>query len=413
MHGKNQMPELSRSITNFYLKRLLPYYLTIIFIITSLGSIYWFFNRSPYTFGDWLINYQGGFTRRGFGGEVVYQVAKMTSLNPGFFIILLHCFFYGIFFFATYKLLKKQRSLTPFSLLIFSPAVFLFQINDPGGGYRKEIIYFCLLSTTVLMSHTKDVKKFNIFFYLLLTIYPFIILTHEVLAILLPVFLAVYFFRIKASKKNVKYLTALVIPSVASLILTTTSRAPQDRIDSIYTSLAKIEYPIDRINGGAIDWLNKDTKYGIKSVLVRIIDPKRNHLEFFTLAILIASISFFPIRKKIKTFFSNKLPSFLAISSLIGLLPVYLVAFDWGRWLNIQIVTIFLLSLAPKEKSNKDIGEENPHYLLSLVFVTYYCLSWRLPHTLVGDIFNKNYKETFIFKMFTPIKSAVKYYMKR
>ena len=39
-------------------------------------------------YGDWLINYQGGFIRRGFMGEVSFLLAKPLHMDPIYFVAL-------------------------------------------------------------------------------------------------------------------------------------------------------------------------------------------------------------------------------------------------------------------------------------------------------------------------------------
>ena len=43
---------------------------------------YRFFQRfNPYIAADWLINYQGGFTRRGFFGEIALHLSNLLNIN--------------------------------------------------------------------------------------------------------------------------------------------------------------------------------------------------------------------------------------------------------------------------------------------------------------------------------------------
>ena len=61
-----------------------------------------FFQRfNPYIAADWLINYQGGFTRRGFLGEISLQLSNVLNfslINIAFFFNFIFSLFFVIYF---------------------------------------------------------------------------------------------------------------------------------------------------------------------------------------------------------------------------------------------------------------------------------------------------------------------------
>ena len=97
----------------------------------------------------------------------------------------------------------------PYAFLIFSPYIFTFQINDLAGGFRKEIIFFAILSFIVWSATVKEHKIFEKFFYITLLIYPAVILTHEMLIILMPYLLVVYVMTTKLTKEKFFLITFL------------------------------------------------------------------------------------------------------------------------------------------------------------------------------------------------------------
>ena len=131
------------------IRRVLPYFFVLLFLGTLTAALFGYNAHNSWKMGDWLINYQGGMVRRGLLGELIYQLAHITKINPGIYVVLFQMFFYTVFFAFSYVLLKRQHSLLPYAFLIFSPYIFTFQINDLAGGFRKEIIFFAILSFTV------------------------------------------------------------------------------------------------------------------------------------------------------------------------------------------------------------------------------------------------------------------------
>ena len=59
------------------------------------------------TISEWIINYQGGFTRRGLIGEVCFQLARIFDLELRYMIFLLQSILYFFFFCSIINIYKK------------------------------------------------------------------------------------------------------------------------------------------------------------------------------------------------------------------------------------------------------------------------------------------------------------------
>ena len=59
-------------------------------------AIFWLYQKhnvgNDSTISEWLINYQGGFTRRGLVGEICFKIASFFDLNLRFVIFLFQSF---------------------------------------------------------------------------------------------------------------------------------------------------------------------------------------------------------------------------------------------------------------------------------------------------------------------------------
>jgi hypothetical protein len=69
---------------------------------------------------EWLINYQGGFVRRGLPGEMLYQISHHFGITPYYIIVFVCLLLYvslTIFFCVSYK--KKGYSSRLFPYLFF------------------------------------------------------------------------------------------------------------------------------------------------------------------------------------------------------------------------------------------------------------------------------------------------------
>src|SRR5882757_6868458 len=99
IHHKQQ----GSSITRFC-GRIFPVYLAFISFATILFGVLNVQIRANWAIGDWLINYRGGFVRRGFTGEIALCIAHALHLSPSIVVLLMQLFFYAVIFYVIWKL---------------------------------------------------------------------------------------------------------------------------------------------------------------------------------------------------------------------------------------------------------------------------------------------------------------------
>ena len=109
------------------LQKSLPYFFALVFITTIAGALSGYLRHDSFKIGDWLINYQGGMVRRGLLGEVIYQLSYFTHINPGLYVVLFQIFFYAVFLFFSFALLKNNRFYYLMLFLYFHHLFLLFK----------------------------------------------------------------------------------------------------------------------------------------------------------------------------------------------------------------------------------------------------------------------------------------------
>ena len=72
------------------------------FLIVIINFFYFVKEQSLNQYSDWLINYQGGFVRRGLIGEIFYQLHKISLVRLDVIVFLFISFFYFIFYKKTF-----------------------------------------------------------------------------------------------------------------------------------------------------------------------------------------------------------------------------------------------------------------------------------------------------------------------
>ena len=288
---------------------------------------------------EWLINFQGGFVRRGLPGEIIYQLSKYFSISPNYLYLLIASL--SIFIMTIY-LIKKTKGILDI-YYIFSP--FLIGMAIFGGfAFRKDIFIITLLAIglTIFCSSISKIRKF--FFFNFISIIA--ILSHEAYFFFsMP---GIILFSIKNDDKIRTLLSKLlfIFPSGIAFFLTIIFRGNRDISIAIYNSwdffwnsLNAVSYvaskPTNAID--AISWsvlgaftLSHDIfikfKYGI-------------HIPFLWLLFII--ILSLVIIKSVKNHNQKDLIEILIIQ-FISISPLFIIGCDYGRWIFYWILSSIL-----------------------------------------------------------------------
>lgn len=125
------------------IKRLFYFILVVICAIKILFDIYedWCYNYQFESFGlsDWLINYQGGFVRRGLIGEILYQLYNVHPYPMKAVIRCIALLTFVPFFGLLFNIFMNEK----WSLLTV-----LFPLTLVGGdlvNYRRDFLMFIVL----------------------------------------------------------------------------------------------------------------------------------------------------------------------------------------------------------------------------------------------------------------------------
>ena len=106
------------------------------------NGIFLFNFINGWTFNEWLINYQGGFVRRGFIGEIVYRIHEFSGLNLRYLVFYFEIFLLAIFFVLIYNFFKKTYLNELLIFLFFCPIFLIYPLAENEVLVRKEYIFF-------------------------------------------------------------------------------------------------------------------------------------------------------------------------------------------------------------------------------------------------------------------------------
>ena len=335
-------------------KNYLVFFILILLYIPLFKYYIFLNNNGGHSFmtADWLINYRFGYINRGLFGTVVLFLFNDSNSILNFLSIGLISIYITIFYYLTKTLnLMSQNVIT--YVLIFSPATFLFNIYDSQGSFRKEILG--ILSIFLLISATKNNsnKKYIIMSSIIYTIGIF---SHSVNLFFLTTILLIISKKIN-QKSVFTYLLFLIPTSINFIFYFLFSNSEQELYLKRDSMCLELEYlNLSNLCGyGSFDFLVWDLNAAYYITQNYTINENRQASYIYIFLYLLSILPLFFDKNSL-----NNLKYYLFIN--ISFFPLFLIAFDWGRWIYIMSICNLAIYLI----SEKNIVNSKLKYLLLL-----------------------------------------------
>ena len=350
------------------IKKLKKYKLTIFeifisfFLIASIpvGLIYAKFRQLTYqadwTVGEWLINYQGGFTRRGLPGSIIYHISSNYYLPPWLIAFTISIIFWLCLTVLLLYLTRKN----------FSPIIILSSfvcLSPLVGEYlvRKDCFNLLILAiSSLLASSINNSKKINLELsqlFILNLLGSIAILTHESYFFYAIPSLAIIFTysnRDKFFSFRKRLLNALIklSPMFFITLLCYLFKGNESIAISINNSWKSLEpfIPGEYFENpsGAIKMIGMPTEFHLKYSLSPIIFKLANGFIwkpislFFSTSILYVLLSSKQILKSEEARSNAQVIRKIFILINLTMLPIFIAGHDYGRWLFMILTTTIL-----------------------------------------------------------------------
>lgn len=373
-------------------------YLLVYLIFVTISSI--LFLKDTYllttnnSIAEWLINYQGGFGRRGFLGEIFLEISSFTKINLKqtifcfliIFILTYHC--------LLFLFLKNLKFNIFFIIAVLSPLFVIFPIAEMEALGRKDILIPTLFLILSLLYQKLDINKLST---VILFSYTILILTHEVSIFYLPFF---YFFIFSKIKKfdlnNLLLILFISIYFLTLIYFLTQSNFTEVNIEKMCNYLIDIHNT--RCGLGAYV-LNRSLEENIAELgLINFFHVTRAiwifFLGFIGLIIIVPNTIFNLDNSK---FFSLNRINFFKIFLLLWtptLIPFF-IAVDWGRWFNLSYTMSFLfyffcLRYELIKFENKYLFKQIKILFEKKIFIIFFlflfCFSWNPKAIYLDDL---------------------------
>jgi len=369
----------------FFLKKyenLLLFYI----LIVSVLSVYYLMGLNIVitnnAIAEWLINYQGGFVRRGFLGEFIYQISLFFKLNLRFVFLILQIFLYLTYYYLIYRILKDISFNYLIFVTIFSPLFISFPIAELEALGRKEVILFIILilSSNIFFNN----KKNNLGLFFISLSFPILLLIFET-SIFYSLFF-IFIILISCKELNKKYFIKLFYLSLPTLIviliIVLNPHSIQDT-ERMCDSLKKIGESC----GMPTFFLSKEIGFHMSEVSWKF----EHILRYLTIFIL----GFGPLLILIKNSYFNKAKvnkNFKQISLIYYfLVPVFtsfimmVIAVDSGRWMHISytcsIITYYVMLknqviILNQNNSLIKFFNKKINNVIKIIIFLIVCMSW-------------------------------------
>ena len=311
----------------------------------------------PWASGEWLINYNGGFVRRGLFGTVLLLITnkpEIILLLVLIFNLLLYVVIWGFFYWA---LIINKFSW--YSILIAaSPAGILFISWDKYVFVRKELLGVVCLILLILIK--KGSLQNELWIFLTLCLYLLSLLMGEINFFYFPSI--VYMIIQLRIKLNNRFILIFFFIALTILYFSMKSHGSDKLAEEVCSRLVEVGLKKELICPGAISALEITLTQAIESN----INLATSNLLFIPI-ILFTIIPFF-LLPKIEKIRSTLIISFLSIC------PLFVIAGDYGRWVFMFyciVGTQIILHDSLQKKSSQ----------CQIFFTIVYTTIWGFPHT--------------------------------
>jgi len=369
-------------------------YLSILFLFSVFFLFYKHEVANDSTISEWLINYEGGFTKRGLIGQFAIYLSKLLVINLRDTIFILQTLLVGTYFFLIFHFLKNILYNKVFIFAVFTPIFILYPIAEIEVLARKEIfIFIYLLIYTFIPIKKKDYKFYYKFF-----LFPLTILIWEPIIFFILFFLFLDLIENNITKINKLFFFQILsyTPSVLLSLYIALNPISEESHNLMATSL------LENFNEHCyMSCALLKTKSSIYEQFQGNFG--KYSIEIFVRYILIVIIGFGPLfillfnsKLKKNILFLNKFNNLL-FPYLILLSPVILLfamGYDWGRWVNISYVFSIisfiyiykynLITLSEKFLNNKLL--KNIRKKLFVFTFIVFCFGWNPKTAITGDV---------------------------
>lgn len=381
----NSMPRKKLADGSIWRKIARVYLLCLILDLVVSGVLLIRSGRD-WGYGDWLINYEGGFVRRGLVGQFCFLLGKIMHVNPIYIVAVIGISCYLILFWGVWRLLENSSWRWWVYGLLVCPATLAFPVIS-RTAFRKEILLFALLSCLIAWlrkngANTKNDLRFTLALSVAL---PALILCHEPLVVYFPYCAAALLIYLKRPMRVVKILLLPALLSAVMLVLVLKNIGNIEVVENICRSLGDSSISTCSAAVTALADTKEKAAAGVH-LYIRQYSYYRHYSIDFLLAMVPFLGAFIYFWREPESRRSLLIVLGAAALSFPLSIDLFRYGVDWGRWISIHLICIMLLCLLIDTMRTSDQSSPHPisrrstmlKFALGL-FLVVYATCWSMP----------------------------------
>lgn len=386
------------------IKQTKDYLLIITSILLFVHGLFYFmlsfqvfFANYPkfYLWTELLINYQGGFLKRGLLGEILFQLKSLFDMR----LTALFLFFAAYFVYLPFVYKKLRKAYDPYTVLFIfaSPGLVLYLFYDLSNITRKDIF---TLTSLILQFHfislyiqnkLNTVKTYSYIFIAFL----FAFLIHEIILFfsLLP---ALLLWNVEYKKGHGKRafccIGLILFLFICLTFIFSGTTQHQEAILKSYSSMFTL--PNTATTSG-IFWVDKGMSYGFETVKNSYTSASliiSVFLSFLFASLPLVSLYYgYFTKKSIKSYFALPYYTFFLSVALLFPFTLFIFVCDFGRIISFTLMYYLFFFLTMQEcfpqKQNvlyqkiiAFIKQYRILHLAAFIFILFYASYWRILH---------------------------------
>ncbi len=337
------------------------------------------------TVSEWLINYEGGFTKRGLTGQIAIYMSEIFNYSLRKSILFLQIFSIGIYYFLLINFFKTIKFNKIILLSIFTPIFLLYPVAEIEVLGRKEIIIFSFFLIYLALNDFRKKNYFRIF------LLPLLMIIWEPVIFFFIFWLIIDYIE-GVFKKNYKSLIVYLLTFVPAILMGAyIAFNPISEIDHNNMTIFLKENFNENCYMACALLLSKSQIYDQFTANFILFN-----FEIFLRYFLIILIGFGPLFIMIKFSKFKELNSKIFLFTIVPpIFVLFMMMGDWGRIVNIfytfSIISFLyvykkeLVIIDNKILENFFIRALDRKYIYIIFFIIF-CFGWNPKTTLTADI---------------------------
>jgi len=285
----------------------------------------------PWTIGDWLITYAGGFVRRGLGGELVLAASRATGSPPNQVAWATFVLLYASFAAGLFTVLWQRRLTFWYLVLCLSPACLTFTFHNPEAVGRKDVLLLASLTLWAFLQRSRPASTASTSWMAVLAV--LLTLLHEVFAFFTPYFVLLAYLAEPEPRRG-HWRRALLVPGAAGLVVPLIAAFSGPLSEPALCQRLVATGAPPQVCEGVLDYGRESVAAsvslfqeaatlsavpGIGAALALTLVPP--------LVFLLATV-----RTRRSAMFSGAVVALAVLATT----PLFVLAIDWGRWLALH-----------------------------------------------------------------------------